>query len=254
MNTARKSATTVGVLYVLGTVAGVLSVVLTSPILNNPDYLMKVSANANQIIIGALLVLIMGLALAMVPVVIFPILKKHNEVLALGYVVYRGGLETVTYIAVAISWLLLPTLSLEFVKAGTPGASYFQTLGTLLLGAADRSTLMTTFVFGLGALMFYYVLYQSRLIPRWISIWGLIAIMMHLATGFLILFRLTTGFSTLDTVMNLPIALQEMVMAVWLIVKGFNSPAIASKSGGDSTRPQLLRSLPDKDGGISRSE
>ena len=230
MNTYRKTAIIVGVLYILGTVAGVLSVVFASSILNAPDYLMQVSANKNQIVIGALFVLLMGFALAPIPVLVFPILKKHNEPLALGYVVFRGGLETVTYIAGAVSWLLLTTLSPEFVEAGAPGASYFQALGTLLLGAADRSALMTTFVFGLGALMFYYLLYQSQLIPRWISIWGLIAIALHLATGLLIIFGLQTAFDTSNSIMNLPIFLQEMVMAVWLIVKGFNPSAIASLS------------------------
>jgi hypothetical protein len=228
MNTDRKTAMIVGILYIVGTVTGVLSVAFAKPILDAQNYLVRVSANGSQIVVGALFVLIMGFALAMVPVLMFPILKKQNEGLALGYVVFRGGLETLTYIAAAVSWLLLPTLGLEFVKAGTPGASYFQTLGTLLLGAADRSSLMTTFAFGLGALMFYSLLFQTKLIPRWISIWGLIAILMHLTTGLLLLFRLTTEFSTLDTVMNFPIAVQEMVMAVWLIAKGFNPAAIVA--------------------------
>src|SRR5574337_16231 len=107
MSTYRKTAILVGVLYIIGTVTGVLSVIFTKSVLDAPDYLVKISASGNQIVTGALLMLTMGLALAMVPVVIFPILKKHNETLALGYVVFSGGLETVTYIAVAISWLLL---------------------------------------------------------------------------------------------------------------------------------------------------
>ena len=89
--TYRGTATITGILFIIGTVAGILSVVFTGSILGDPNYLIKVSANANQIALGALCVLIMGLALAMVPVVIFPILKKHNEVLALGYAVFRGG-------------------------------------------------------------------------------------------------------------------------------------------------------------------
>jgi Domain of unknown function (DUF4386) len=85
-------------------------------------------------------------------------------------------------------------------------------------------------VFSLGALMLYYVFYQSKLIPRWISGWGVFAILLHLATCFLILFRLQSAFSTANLAMNFPIFLQEMVMAVWLIVKGFNPAAIASGS------------------------
>jgi len=73
MNSSRKIAIIVGVLFIIGTVAGILSVVITGPILEDPGYLVKVAANQNQIIIGALLVLVMGFALAMVPVMMFPI-------------------------------------------------------------------------------------------------------------------------------------------------------------------------------------
>jgi hypothetical protein len=226
MNTNRKTAIIVGVLYTIGTVSGILSVVLTQPVLDDPDYLVKISANGNQIITGALLVLMMGLALAMVPVVMFPILKKHNETLAVGYVVFRGGLETVTYIAPVISWLLLVPFSQAVVQAGSLDAS----LGTLFLKAAEISATTTEIVFPLGALMFYYVLYQSKLIPRWISGWGLVAAIPYLTAGLLHMFGLIGQMSALQIVMVLPMALQEMVMAVWMIVKGFNAPAIASGS------------------------
>jgi hypothetical protein len=226
MNTYRMTAIVVGVLYIIGTVSGILSVVLTQPVLDDPDYLVKISANGNQIITGALLVLMMGLALAMVPVVMFPILKKHNETLAVGYVVFRGGLETVTYIALVISWLLLVPFSQAVVQAGSLDAS----LGTLFLKAAEISATTTEIVFPLGALMFYYVLYQSKLIPRWISGWGLVAAIPYLTAGLLHMFGLIGQMSALQSVMVLPMALQEMVMAVWMIVKGFDPSAIAGGS------------------------
>jgi len=81
---------------------------------------------------------------------------------------------------------------------------------------------------GLGALILYYLLYQSRLIPRWISIWGFIAILLHLATGILLVFGWAAEDSQLVPVMNLPIFFQEMVMAVWLIARGFNPTALKS--------------------------
>jgi hypothetical protein len=230
MNTNRKTAIIVGVLYIIGTVAGILSVVFMTPVLDDPDYLVKVSANENQILIGSLFVLTMGLALAMVPVMLFPIFKKFNEALALGYVVFRGALETVTYIAMVITQFFLIIVSQEYTAAGAPDASYFQTLGALLQKGHDSISNILIIVFSLGALMLYYLFYRSNLIPRWISGWGFIAILLHLATGFLIMFHLMSGFSTINMVVNLPIALQEMVMAVWLIVKGFNPSAIASES------------------------
>jgi Domain of unknown function (DUF4386) len=226
MNDDRKTAIIVGVLFIIGTVAGILSVVFSTSILDGPDFLIKVSANENQFMQAALFVLTMGLALAMVPVMLFPIFKKYNEAIALGYVVFRGALETVTYIAMVITWLFLLILSQEYVKAGAPDASYFQTLGTLLLKGNELISTVLIIVFSLGALMLYYLFYRSKLIPRWISVWGFIAILLHLVTGFLILFHLMSPFSTINTIMNLPIFLQEMVMAVWLIVKGFNSSAV----------------------------
>src|SRR5215469_367964 len=110
MMTFRKTAITVGVLYILGTVTGVLSLLLTQPLLDASASLLTIAEQGNQIRLGALLVFMMGIALAMVPVMMFPILKKHNEVLALGYVVFRGGLETFTYLAGAICLLLLASL------------------------------------------------------------------------------------------------------------------------------------------------
>ena len=228
MNNYRKTAIMVGVLFIIGTVAGILSVAFTGPARDEAHYLINTSANANQIIVGALCVLLMGLALAMVPVVIFPVLKKQNEVLALGYVVFRGALETVIYIAMTISWLVLIALGLEYVKAGAMDTSYFQTLGAITLAGIDAINTVLIIIFGLGALMLYTVFYQSKLIPRWLSIWGLVAIILHLTTAFLIMFRLASTLSPVIGAINFPIFLQEMVMAVWLIVKGFNRSAIAA--------------------------
>ena len=224
INSNKKTARIVGALFIIATVAGVLSVVGTGRHLNTPDYLVNVSANGNQIIIGAILVLIMGAAIAPIPVMLLPILKKHNEALALGYVVFRV-LEVVTFIAIAISFLLLLTLSQEYVQAGAPEASYYQTLGTLLLAAVDWINPITIIVFSLSALILNYVFYQSKLIPRWLSGWGLIGATLHLAGGLIGMF----SFNQVD-LFAAPIGLQEMVYAVWLIVKGFGSSAIASGS------------------------
>jgi len=239
MDTYRNTAIVVGVLYIIGTVAGVLSVVVTGPILGASDYLANVAANPNQLTTGALLVLLMGLPLAMVPVMLFPIFRKINEVLAVGYVVFRGALETATYIASVIPWLFLLIVGREYAAAGAPDASYFQVLGSVLKEGKDSITPILVIVFSLGALMLYYLLYRSKLIPRWISGWGVIAILLHLPTGFLIMFQLDTAFSPVNMAMNLPIGLQEMVMAVWLIAKGFSPSAIASLSATTATNAPL---------------
>ncbi len=122
------------------------------------------------------------------------------------------------------SSLILLTLSQEFVKAGAPDASYFQTYGELLLESDDWIGHIGSIVFSLGALMFYYLLYKSKLIPRWLSGWGFIGAIVVLVIESAGVFGAGLG------ILWLPLGVQEMVLAVWLIVKGFNSSAIASES------------------------
>lgn len=225
MNPSRRAAAITGVLYIIGTVAGVLSVVSTGPIQDTPNYFVNLPANENRLIIGSLCVLIMGLALAMVPVMLFPILKKHNETLALGYVVFRGALETFTYMGSVVGWLFLVVLGRSHVQGGI---SDFQALGTAVLDGETMSSI-TTIVFILGALMFYYALYQSRFVPRWISGWGLLSTIPYLVAGFLVIFGLIRHMSTVDALLRIPLGIQEMVLAVWLIVKGFNMQEVVEK-------------------------
>ena len=220
--TPRNTARIVGVLFIIGTVAGISSFI-GAPSLDDPDYLINISANGNLTIVGALCVLVMGIALAPVPVLLFPILKKVNESLALGYVVFRI-LEVVTYIVTIISWLLLLTLSQEYVLAGAQDAVYYHILGNLLLAVGAWIDPVLVIVFSISALILNYLLYKSILVPRWLSGWGFVAATLHLAEGMLDMFGLLPGMP-LGVVFFAPIALQEMVYAVWLIVKGFNPTA-----------------------------
>jgi len=217
MDVERKRARTVGVMLIIGTVAGMLSVAFTGSILGSPDYLTEISANTNDFVTGILLVLTMGLTLAMVPVLLFPVFKKYNETLALGAVVFRGVLEAFLYIALVISWLLLLSLSHEYVNAEPPKDFCFQLLGTLLIRAGDQIGQILAIVFSLGALMIYYVFYQSRFIPRWLSVWGLAGAVLYLAAP------LSGMFNIEWEILYAPLAIQEMVLALWLIVKGFNT-------------------------------
>ncbi|MBN1259380.1 MAG: DUF4386 domain-containing protein [Anaerolineae bacterium] len=223
MNANKRTASMMGILYIVGTVSGILSRVLTDPIQGAPDMLRIVSANGERIIAGTLFVLAMGVVLTLIPIVAFPVLRKHDEVLALGYVVFRGALEGSVYLAIAVSWLLLLPLS-QIYHTGGAEAVHFQALGHVLLETAELgAVLMITF--GLGGVLFYYLLYRSRLVPRWLSAWGLMALLLNLAAGFLTMFGVFGPTATLSTVLQLPIFVQEMVLAIWLIAKGF-TPAV----------------------------
>jgi len=225
MNSNRKTAIIVGVLFITATVAYSLGVIFLDPILGGSDYLTKVSENEKLVILGAFLVLIDAVAVAGIGIVIYPILKKHNETLALGYAGARI-VESVLFIVNVIFILTLLTLSQEFVKAGAPDASYYLTLGTLLLAAGDWAFLFGFgLAFTLSALILNFLLYQSKLIPRWLSGWGFIGAVLIFA------YYLLQFFSNNQVeILFYPIAVQEMVFAVWLIIKGFNSSAIDSVS------------------------
>jgi len=125
----------------------------------------------------------------------------------------------------------LIALSEEFVEAGAPEGSYFRTLGALLLAAYRLGTHLigVQIVFGLTALILNRVLIRSKLVPRSISIWGLIGGALLLVAGLIELFG-PGPLAAITTWMSLPIAVQEMVFAVWLIAKGFNPSALAFES------------------------
>ena len=232
MNSNRKIAIIAGVLYIVATVAGVLSVVTLGSLLEGPDILVNVSANESQVIMTTLFEIIMAITVAGIAFMIYPILKKNSEVkegLARWYVGTRITEGGIFLVAILVQLSIL-TLSREFVLAGAPDASYFQTLTNVLLLVSDYAWMLGYTIFCIGALMLYYLLYQSKLIPRWLSAWVFIGAPLMLVAGLLPLLINEDPNSMLSTALNIPIALQEMVFAVWLIVKGFNSSAIASES------------------------
>ena len=231
MNSNKKTARIVGVLFIIATLAPILTALFTGFLGGGalgeaaPDYLVSVSANEPQVLIALLIELVWVLAVVGIPVVLFPILKKYDEALALGFYSLRF-IEAISTVVSSIGLLVLLALSQEFAKAGAPDASYYQTLGTLLLAAREGAFMIGSgLVWSLSALVLNYILYQSKLIPRWLSGWGLVGAMLSFTTYLLQIFSIN-----LTEFLFLPIALQEMVFAVWLIVKGFNSSAIASLS------------------------
>ena len=216
MNADRIAAILAGVLYFLGLVAGLLSVV---PVIDLPDYLTQVSAHIGQVTSGAFFQFLMMAAYVGMAITLYPILKRHNESLALGYVGFR--LVAAAFIVIGvILLLLLLTLSQEFIRAGAPVSSHFQTVGEILRTGRDLvNHVGMILVLSMGGLLFCYLLYLTELVPRWLSGWGLLGTAVTITASFLFMFRIIELMTSVY--MNFPLALQEMVFAVWLIVKGF---------------------------------
>jgi len=225
MNSDKKTARIVGALFLIAMLTSILGGGLIETVLDAPEYLMDVSANETQVIIGVLLELVNGIAVVGIAVFMFPLFKKYSEALALGYVAFRI-IEAVIAVAAVVSALTLIALSQEYVKTGAGDASYLQTLGTSFLAARAFwvSTMLGIF-FSLGALLFYYLLYQSKLLPRFISVWGLIGAALILIWNLLEMFGISVSAGM---ILALPIILNEIFLGIWLIVQGFNSSAITS--------------------------
>jgi hypothetical protein len=242
MNTYRKTAVIVGILFIVGTVSGVLAGVVTAPIRAGSTFPLNISGSETQWIIATLLILLMGLSLAMVPVLLYPILKKHNQVLALGAVLFRGIFEQVGETLLALSFFLLLTVSEIHGSTGAAESSNLQALGSMLIAAGNWIPQIGSIVFGVGTLMIFAVLYQTRLIPRWLSGWGVIGAVLYFIANIAGMFsplHLAPDIGVGIGLLLVPTAIQEMVFAVWMIVKGFNPSAIAALSAKTATNERL---------------
>jgi len=227
--TDRATALVVGALFITATVAFSLSIVLLEPVLGTTDFLTQVSRSNTRVAAGVLLELVNHVAVVGIAVVIYPVLRKFSGRLALGYVAGRS-IEAVLFAIGTMHLLTLVFLSQEFAAAGTPPAPHFETMAAVLLAGHDWDTATLAFIaFGLGALMLNYVLYRSRLVPRWISTFGLIAAGSILAARLMLISGLELS-PAIVTGLDAPIFLQEMVFAIWLIVKGFDASVLAERS------------------------
>ena len=225
MNTSRKNARWAGVFYIMATAAPILTIVFIGflgggvagePV---PDYLDQVSAGESNVILGMFVEVTWALVVVGIVVTLYPILKKHNEALALGFSGLRF-MEAISTMIHSIILLSLLTLGRQVAAAGSPDASTLQLAGTLHLAAREWTFMIGSgLVWSLSALLLNVLLLQKTLVPRWLSIWGLVG-----ATVVLV----NTLFDMLAiTIPNLGylMLLNELFLGVWLIVKGFNQPA-----------------------------
>jgi len=228
MNSTRKIAVITGVLFIIATFTGPILATPLIPVLTSPDYLARVSSHPNQAAEGVLLSIIAYVACAGIAIALYPVLKAWNAGIALGSVIFRT-IETAFYLVGVVSLLSLLALGQQFGTALAVDRTSLQAIGNSLVSVRDQAALVAVFAFCVGAFMYYYVFFQSRLIPRWLSSFGIVAIILLSTACVLALFsgnRITSYIP-----LAAPIALQEMVLAVWLIVKGFNPSASASRPG-----------------------
>lgn len=217
-----------GVFFILAAVSSIIGLKLYDPLLNSSDYLVNGAAHAGQIIWGALMELILVISAVGTSVTLFPYLRKYNESIALSHLCFRF-MEAAIIVVGIISMLSMLTLSQEYVAAGSPDPASYLASGTLLKAVHDWTFLLgPNFMLGINTMMYSYIFYRTGLVPRFIPILGISGATLVFIAALLEMFGVIEQVSVWGALLSLPVAANEMTLAVWLIVKGFNSRVLSA--------------------------
>lgn len=225
MTQYRKTAIIIGILFLIALILNLIATEIFKPILSAPDYLALAYPSKNEVILGNLLNIICAFAMIFIPISLLPIAKKYSANLAISYIVFRA-LEGILFIFIAIKTQLFISLSKEYLLVGSHNNSYIQTIGSSIHDEINWTTNIYIIIFTLGGFSFYSLLYKSKLVPRFLSVWGLVGVLLLLIGAILGLFNAGIFHETPlmeGMVYFAPlIALNEFVLSIWLIIKGFN--------------------------------
>ena len=218
----RKSSYIVGVLFLLAAVTAVIGVLLYGPLKYGSDYLIDGAEHGNQIVLGALMELVLVVSAIGTATTMYPILRKYNETIALWHVCFRF-MEAVILTIGVISMLALLSLSREFVASGAIDTTTYHSAGVVLRSIHDWCLLLgANFMLGINTIMYSYIFFKTKLVPRFISILGITGSILVFSAALLEMFGVFSQFSVWGALFAIPVAANEMILAVWLLIKGFN--------------------------------
>jgi hypothetical protein len=211
-------ATTAGVLFIVATAASLAATAFLGSLLDGSHVLAGVSQHQDRVLAGAFFQVLGAFASAAIAIALYPVLRPYAAGMALGAVGFRL-VEGAFYAVSAVGTLTLVALS---DQPSAAGLAALRPSAELLVDLRDAAAVVGVLAFYTGGTLYYLVFYRSGLVPRWLSGWGLVGTALGLVAALLVLFRVVGTLSTAQVVLNLPIGLQELVFAVWLIWKGFN--------------------------------
>lgn len=218
MAESKGTARIIGVLFIVASVTAVIGGSLAALPMEEPDYLSSIGEQQSEVVTGALLLVVQTIAVVGIAVMAFPVLKRVHEGLALGYAAVRT-LEGVMVLVGATSALAVVTLGESGIEAAQPA-------GDALVAVYDWAYLLgPTITFSVSALIFYPLLMRGRLVPMWLSVWGLIGGVLLLVSAVVEMYGVELSGAA-QVVLVAPIGINEMVLAVWLIVKGFDTRSL----------------------------
>lgn len=223
MSLLKNKTQVAGLLIIIGMVAGIFSI---SPSVDSVNYLTEAAANSNQVIISALFQFILFLMYLGFAIVLYPIIKKYNESLALGFLSFRIIAGVVLLIG-TVALLSILILSQEYTENTLENLRVLEALGNVLKTTRDYTNhVFMVFVLGIGNLMLYVLFLKSRLIPKWLSVWGLLGGILSIIASTLLLFKIIDVITVEYLALNVPTALFEMALGFWLILKGLSKEHI----------------------------
>ncbi|MGV1007455.1 MAG: DUF4386 domain-containing protein [Dermatophilaceae bacterium] len=199
-------------------------------LLDRSEDLSQLAASDSRVIWAALLQFAWAATGAGIAIGLYPVLRHHNRALALGSVAGRV-VEGVFVLVGTLSLLVLLSVSQTSHARGADPAAFRATEDALLAARDWTIGFLGMLPFLTAALLYYSVLYRARLLPRWLSGWGLVAAALGLFATVYSGYTQDFGFSTVNTLFNVPILLQEMVLAGWLLAKGFTPPRVRTDAG-----------------------
>jgi len=229
------NAVMVGALYFLGTAFGVTARLVGGEVLASissgiplagVDMLGLIAANSSRLTWVAFFSLMMGMSLTAMTVFLYPIFRKDSEELAMGMLLFRGALEGSFYMVTTLGFLAIIALGNAYAATGAA----LQSMDNVLYQFLDLAAPVGTIIFVIGATCLYISFYRTRLIPRWLTIWGLIGLVPYLAYALLNFFHIDSG---IDDYLQMVTFFQELVMGAWLVIKGFNLDAVRRLDEGD---------------------
>lgn len=212
-------AKAIGALFIITMLLGMIDAYTVAPFLNTS--LDQIYANENRIFVGAFSILLMSLGVVCIAILFYPILERHNKLIAIIYIICRV-MECLLLLVGVIVYFLLIILSQKFINSGTPDGSYFQTLYAIAVEARYGAYHIAMIILSLASIMLCYLLYKSNLVPRFISIVGIVGYALVLVSAPLDIL----GFiDTTETggLLYIPGAIFEiLLLPIWLFAKGFN--------------------------------
>ena len=207
-----------GALIFIGIIVGILSV---TPSVESENYLEILYINKTKVLIAALFQFLLVPVYIGFSLLLYPLIKQNNRVLSIGFVGFRFMAGAFQLLGI----ILLPALiflSEKYSMGNSSNFIFFETVGEILKIFRDLINHLGVIVAtGLGNLLLYSILYKEKNIPIWLSIWGLVGNVVIIVGSFLILFQLIDIISIEYIVMTIPLLLQEVVLAFWLIKNGF---------------------------------